>query len=199
MTKLEFLAQLEKLLCGLPQDDIQKSLEFYSEMIDDRIEDGFSEEEAISQIGNIGDIAKQILMDIPLPKLVKKKITPRRRMGALEIVLLILGSPIWLSLFISMIAVVLSLYISLWSVIISLYSVAASLIACTIGGAVSGVTFIFSGKYAAGVFMIGAGILCLGLGILMFIGCNYAARGVVWLSRKILFFIKSCFIKGEVK
>lgn len=199
MNKQEFLTKLEIALCGLPIDDINQSLQYYNEMIDDRIEDGLSEQEAVASIGEPDKIAKEILMDIPLPKLVKKKIKPKRRMGALEIVLLVLGSPIWLSLLIAAIAIVLSLYVSLWSVIISLYSVAVSLIACTIGAVVSGVVFTLSSKYAAGVFMIGAGIICLGLGILVFIGCNYVAKGVVWLSRKILVFIKSCFIKGEVK
>ena len=199
MNKREFLEALQKLLGGLPEEDIQKSLEFYSEMIDDKIEDGLSEEDAVSQIGNIEDIAKQILSDIPITKLVKQKIKPKRRMSALEIVLLVLGSPIWLSLFITLFAVVLSIYVVLWSVIISLYSVAAAFVACAVGGAVSGIVFISLGKGAVGTFMLGAGILCLGLGILMFIGCNTIVKGIVWLSRKIWLFIKSCFVKGEVK
>ena len=77
MTKLEFLEELKKELCGLPSEDVQKSLEFYSELIDDKIEDGLSEEDAVSQIGNIEEIAKQILSDIPITKLVKQKIKPK--------------------------------------------------------------------------------------------------------------------------
>ena len=37
MNKQEFLTQLRQGLSGLPQDDIEKRLTFYSEMIDDRI------------------------------------------------------------------------------------------------------------------------------------------------------------------
>ena len=199
MNKREFLEALQKLLGGLPEEDIQKSLEFYSEMIDDRIEEGFSEQEAVAAIGDPTKIAKEILADIPIAKLVKQKIKPKRRMSALEIVLLVLGSPIWLSLFITLFAVVLSIYVVLWSVIISLYSVAAAFVACAVGGAVSGIVFISLGKGAVGTFMLGAGILCLGLGILMFIGCNTIVKGIVWLSSKIWLFIKSCFVKGEVK
>ena len=48
MNKAQFLCELEKLLYGLPQEDIKQSLDYYSEIIDDRIEDGLSEYDAIS-------------------------------------------------------------------------------------------------------------------------------------------------------
>ena len=48
MNKQEFLSQLRKGLAGLPQNDIEERLAFYGEMIDDRIEEGLSEEEAVS-------------------------------------------------------------------------------------------------------------------------------------------------------
>ena len=44
MNKQEFLAGLRKGLSGLPQEDIEERLLFYSEMIDDRIEEGMEEE-----------------------------------------------------------------------------------------------------------------------------------------------------------
>ena len=40
MKKTEFLAQLRGRLGQLPPQDIEKTLEYYSEMIDDKIEDG---------------------------------------------------------------------------------------------------------------------------------------------------------------
>ena len=48
MNKQEFLVQLRNALSGLPKDDIEERIEFYSEMIEDRIEEGLSEEEAIA-------------------------------------------------------------------------------------------------------------------------------------------------------
>ena len=47
MSKQEFLAQLRKGLSGLPKEDLEERLTFYSEMIDDRIDDGMAEEEAV--------------------------------------------------------------------------------------------------------------------------------------------------------
>ena len=56
MLKQEFLAQLRDALCGLPQRDIDERLTFYSEMIDDRMEEGLSEEEAVAAVGSVDEI-----------------------------------------------------------------------------------------------------------------------------------------------
>ncbi len=42
-------------------------------MIDDRVEEGLTEEEAISEIGTVNEILSQIIEEIPLSKLVKEK------------------------------------------------------------------------------------------------------------------------------
>ena len=46
MLKNEFMEQLRSRLVGLPSQEVEERLGFYSEMIDDRIEDGLTEEEA---------------------------------------------------------------------------------------------------------------------------------------------------------
>lgn len=194
MTKQEFLNKLENALCGLPQDDIKKSLDFYSEMIDDRIEDGLSEQEAVA-VFDVDKIAKTILADIPITKLVKQTIKPKRRISTIEIILLVLGSPIWLALLISLLAVVLSIYVTLWSVIISLYAVFASLLACGIAGVLSVIGFCILGNVVQGAFIAGAGLVCLGLAIFMFMASNLAAKGLIWLGKKIWFGIKGCFVR----
>ena len=55
MDKRTFLNSLREQLYGLSQSDIDKSLEYYSEMIDDRMEDGVSEEEAVGYVIAAGD------------------------------------------------------------------------------------------------------------------------------------------------
>lgn len=195
MNKQQFLEELKKHLYGLPQDDIQRSLDYYAEMIDDRIEDGLSQEEAVAAIGDPEKIANGILMDIPLPKLVKQKIRPKHRMGAGEITLLILGSPIWFSLLISVVAVVLSVYVVLWSVIISLYAVSFSLAACGVAGVFALAIFGITGNMTQGIFIAGCGLICVGLAILMFMASNLVTKGLLWVSKKIWLGIKSCFVK----
>lgn len=199
MDKLEFLALLRKELSGLPQDSIEECLTFYSEMIDDRIEDGLSEQDAVCEIGSVEEIVSQTVSEIPLGKLVKEKITPKKRLSVLEIVLLALGSPIWLSLLIAFFAVFLSLYISLWSVIISLWAVFVSVIGCAIGGIVSGILFIVFKNTISAIAMISTSLVCAGLSILLFFGCKAVTKGFLRITKKSLSGIKNSFIKKEAE
>lgn len=182
MTKKEFLAQLRKGLSGLPQDELAEQLSFYSEMIEDRIEEGLSEEEAVSAVGSVEEIIAQVNKDVPLKK------NTNRRLKAWEIVLLVLGSPIWFSLGIAAFAVALSLYISAWAIIISLWAVFGSLTACSFGAVAAGIVFACSGKVLSGAAIIAGGIVCAGLSIFMFYGCQVATKGILALT-------KICFIK----
>ena len=195
MSKQEFLTQLRKGLSGLPQGDIEERLAFYSEMIDDQMEEGLSEEEAVSAVGTVDEIVKQAVAETPLAKIAKERIKSKRRISAGEIVLLILGSPIWLSLVIAAFAVILSLYISLWAVIVSLWAVFVSLAAGFIGGVLSCIIFAIGGNVASGIAMLAAGIVCAGLSILMFYGCKVVTKGILLLTKKMAIWIKNCFIK----
>lgn len=199
MDKQEFLTQLRNRLSGFPQDDIEERVTFYGEMIEDRIEEGLSEEEAISAIGSADDIVSQAVADIPLARIAKERITPKRHLNVWEIVLLALGSPIWLSLAIAAFAVILSLYVSLWSVIISLWAVFASTACCSLTGVVAGLVLARSNNVLTGTAMIGAGLVCAGLSIFMFYGCKAATNGILMFTKKFAVWIKNCFIrKGNV-
>ena len=98
MTKNEFIAALKSKLSGLPQNELDERLEFYCEMIEDKIEDGATEEEAVSSIGSVEDVSDRVLADVPFSSIVKEKIKNSRALSAWEIVLLVLGFPIWFSL-----------------------------------------------------------------------------------------------------
>ena len=197
MSKQEFLAQLRKGLSGLPQEDIEESLAFYSEMIDDQMEEGLAEEEAVSAVGTVDEIVTQVVAETPLAKIAKERIKSKRRLSAGEIVLLTLGSPIWLSLGISAFAVILSLYISLWAVIVSLWAVFVSLAVGSIGGVLSCIIFAIDGNVASGISMLAAGIVCTGLSIFSFYGCKAATKGILILTKKMAIGIKNCFMKKE--
>ena len=85
MNKEEFLNALRSALAGLPQEDIEERLAFYSESIDDRVEDGLTEEEAVEAIGTVDEVRDQIMAEIPLTKLVREKMRPKGRLRAWEI------------------------------------------------------------------------------------------------------------------
>ena len=60
MKKSEFLSELKKYLYGLPEEEIKESLDYYAEIIDDRIEDGADEETAVDGVGKPWIIAGSV-------------------------------------------------------------------------------------------------------------------------------------------
>lgn len=197
MSKQEFLQQLRYGLNGLPTHEIEERVSFYTEMIDDKIEEGLSEEEAVKSIGPVEGIISQILADIPLSRCIKEKITPKRKLGTAEIVLLVLGSPIWLSLLLAFASILFSVYISLWAVVISLWTAFGSLIICSISGMAASVLYIFEGHGIICLAYMGESLVCMGIAIFMFFGCKAATKGTVLLLKNLLLWIKGKFIKKE--
>ncbi len=199
MNKAEFLHTLRTKLSGFPEKEVEERLTFYSEILDDRIEEGVSEEDAVRELGTVEEIAVQIAGDIPFTRIVKNKVTPKRRLSAWEIVLLTLGSPLWLSLLLAAFAVLLSLYAVVWSVLISLWAVFVSLLACAVVGVVAGVLFLMQSSDPAAVALMGAGLLCAGISVFLFFACKAASVGIVRLTKRMGLGIKQCFVKKEKK
>lgn len=200
MTKREFLTELREALAGLPQRDIDERIAFYSEMIDDRMEEGLPEQEAVAAVGSVSDIVLQVVDEYPFPELIKVRIRSRKQVSALTIVLLVLGSPIWLSLLIAAAAVLLSLYVVLWSVIVAVWSVFVSLAACAAGGLVGGIGFAVGGYAYSGLAVLAAALVCGGLAIFAFYGCKAATKGTLLFTKRIALGIKkACMGKGDAR
>ena len=196
MDKYDFLLALEDRLAGLPEADRQASLDFYAEMLDDLTESGMTEREAVASLGSVDAIAEEILLEMPLPKLVKAKMK-KRRLSGLEITLLAVGFPIWLPIGIALLAVVFAIYISLWAVVVSLYAANVAMAACAPTGILAAVVLFASGKPAAALLFLGAGLALAGLSILWFLLCNLTAKGMWKLGRLTLRGIKACFIRKK--
>ncbi len=183
MTKGVFLAQLREALGGLPSADAEERLTFYAEMIDDRVEDGIPEEEAVAAIGSVEEIAAQIIAETPLATLVKEKIRPQKRLPLWAIVLLIVGVPVWGSLLIAAFAVAFSLYVALWSIVVSLWAVFAALVGSALGCIVGGVGFAVGGFVPTGLASVAAGLVCAGFSVFAFFGCRAVTSGLVLLTK----------------
>lgn len=197
MTKIKFLLSLHDRLSGLPKDDVEERLSFYSEMIEDRIEEGLSEEEAVAAVGEVDEIVEQIVGDIPLSKIAKEKIKPKRRLKGWESLLLILGFPVWFPLLMAAFSVVLAIALSWWAVIVSFWSVFVSVVAVSVGTLLSGVGIALGLNGLTGLALIGAGCICVGASIFLFFGCRAATKGSVFLTKKIALGIKKSFVKKE--
>lgn len=196
MTKNEFLSELCRGLGGVSENDIWERVSFYSEMIDDRIEEGLTEEEAVAEMGSVDAIVSGILADIPLNKLVKEKIRPKRTLAAWEIILIVLGSPLWISLLAAVIAVIIAAYAVMWSLVVSLWAVEASLLGSSFGLLVCGI-FSASGHLIPAAALSGAAMICAGLSVFLFFGCVSATKGMVKLSKVLILCIKRSFVKRE--
>lgn len=196
MNKESFLSALRSRLAGLPQEDVEERLNFYAEMIEDRMEEGLSEEEAVAEVGSVDEIAAQILGDIPLSKIVKNKM-PKRRLQAWEIVLLVLGFPVWFPLLIAGVAVVFSLYIIIWAVIVSLWAAFVAVLVSAFALIIVGVWSAISVSAPAGIAVVGVGIFCAGFSIFLCFGCVAATKGMAILTKKIGLGLKKCLIRKE--
>ena len=193
MNKEQFLTELKNGLSGLPQNDIDERMLFYGEMIDDRMEEGMNEEEAVAGIGSVDEIVSQTISEVPLTKIVKKRMTPERSLQTWEIVLIVLGLP----LLAAFVAVVLSMYAVIWSLIITLWAVELTFIACALSGIAAAAAYWLHGNLIPGFAMLGAAFLCGGISIFVFFGCLAASKGILHLTGKAALGIKTMFIRKE--
>ncbi|MBM6693315.1 DUF1700 domain-containing protein [Pseudoflavonifractor capillosus] len=197
MNKQEFLAALQAGLKGLPRGDIQHWVEFYREMVEDRMEDDMSEEEAVAALGPVRDLVAQILSETPLPRLVHEKVKPKRPMKAWEIILLVLGSPVWVPLACAAVLVLLAGYAVLWACIITLYAV-------DLTAALGGVALIISALFyfppnhvLSQIFFGGTGLMSAGIAVLLFLVSGKVTTWLLRLSKKALLAVKFRFVQKE--
>lgn len=210
MNREEFLTALREGLTGLPQEDIDRSVDFYSEMIADSIEDGLSEADAAAAVGSVREIIAQIWSEAALPKPENTNIyengneKQKRVWKAWEIVLLVLGSPVWLPLVLTaflllLVAALLALmcYLLLWCIVVIFYAADLVFAAGAVAGIFGSLAYFPLGNVAGGILFIGAGLVCAGIAILLFFGCNQVAKGTLVLGQKLAGSIRTRFRKKE--
>ncbi len=182
MTKLEFLTTLREKLAGIPEEDLMGSVSFYSEMIDDRMEDGMTESEAVANVGDAEQIARQIRSQAgnfePQPTVTDTTSSKVRYVlrnpllaGLFSLFLLIL----WI--------VAVALIICLWTVVVSVY---AAGISCAVSGGalpVAGIGLMIAGFSGNGLFVLGAGVFLIGFTVLWWLVCKYATLAAAKLTK----------------
>ncbi len=199
MDKYDFLLTLEARLEGLPEADKQASIDYYAEILDDLIESGMAETEAVASLGSVESITEEILLDMPLSKLVKAKMKPKRRLRAWEITLIAVGSPVWFPILLSLAVVALAVYIVFWAVVISLYAADLCFAVGALAGLLAAVLLFVERLPFTALLFLGAGLVLAGLAILWFFLCNLTAKGTWKLGKLTLRGIKACFIRKEGK
>ncbi|HPG92770.1 MAG TPA: DUF1700 domain-containing protein [Clostridia bacterium] len=150
MNKQEFMTFLTKKLHRFDYKNIQDAVSYYDEIIDDKVREGMSEEEAVASLGNLNDIVAETASEMVADNKIKN---PGRGLFLLMATIL---SPVILPLAI----VILTLYVVIFAVWISLIAAfGASALGVLVGG--------FFSVFTLGD--IGVGILILGLSLIAFV------------------------------
>ena len=195
MTKHEFLDQLHKALSGLPPHEIDEQLTYYSEMIDDKIEEGISEEEAIAQIGPIEEIAAQFKTELPRKDALKEAIFKNYSLPLWAIICLIIGIPVWGSLLIGAISIVFSTVVAIFAGVISLWAVSVAIGGCVIGMVIIAIMQFSHGQAAAAICLLGGALVCIGLTILLVLSSKAVTKCILWCIKRIISEIRNFIAK----
>ena len=159
MKRNEYLRALNRALRRAGVADRQKTLDFYAEMIDDGREQGLSETEAVARLDAPEEVVRVLCLESSLP--------PRRKRGAMEWVLLSLGSPFLLALALTFFALLVAALAVLFSALVAVDAAEFSLLAAGIGSL--GMCAFGSFPHAASlVFAIGTSLVLEGLALLLF-------------------------------
>lgn len=199
MNKNEFLQELAIDLVGLPQEDGERWLEYYAEMLNDRIEDGMSEESAVADLGDPKEIVRQILSQTPFVRLIKNKLKPNHKLRVWEIILIALGSPIWLALVVSAAAIFFSVFVSLWAGIVSLWATELALCVSGVGCFLLFGLQICLGYPVRSLMFLGTCFIALGLSYFGWYLCKYLTVFLWKLCKVFVLFVKSLFVEKEGK
>ena len=197
MTKQEFLDRLRAGLSGLPEADIEEQIRFYSEIIDDRMEDGLSEEESVKQTGDPDQIAEKIISETPISRLVKEKVKNRQPMGALAIILLVLGFPLWFPLVITIFAVLFSIFVTIFAILFSLWVTDFAMALSSPGLFIGAIVYFVNANVTQGFLSLASSFAMAGLSILMFFACKAISKFTIRLLKALALGIRKLILGRE--
>lgn len=199
MKREEYLDRIRALLQNLPPEDLERSLAFYAESIADRMEDGMSEEEAVASLESPEEAANAILLEQPLPTLVKVRVKERRQLSTLEILLLVLGFPLWLPLLLTALVLVFTFILLTWVLVLVPASVCLALGASAIAVLFAGVLSLTKIALPAILAAPGAALILAGLAILAGFIVVGTVRLALIVTRALVRGLKSLLIRKEDK
>ncbi len=196
MTKKEFVRALYANLSNVPDKELEERVMFYSEMIDDLIEEGYSEEQAVKKIGSVEDISAAIAKEFPLTSGKEAK-NKNSKISSGQVLMITLGSPLWISLLVAAFAVVISLYAVIWSVVVGFWAIEVSLWAGALYGIIGAVVLPFFNSGFTAILLLSCAAVCAGLAIFSLYGCKATTRLALFLTKKSAQLIKTLFTGGN--
>lgn len=198
MTRNEFITSLSARLHSIPEAEKNKALDWYSELICDRMEE-MPEADAVSGIGSVDEIADEILSqyrqnttavhssDSTEPQ---SRRSPDKGVNtALVIFAAVVLSPIWLPLLITGLSLALVAVLLVWCAVVTVGVMLVSAAAVGAVGLVYGFWALFVINPAYGLLVLGTALISAGLTLalipLIVVTVKGAAEFTVWSVGKI--------------
>ncbi len=160
MNKHEFMEELKTKLSHMPYSEVERILSFYEESISDRIESGMSEEEAVSDMGDINSIESDIEGEFTIPVINKVSGSKNK---VLWIILIILASPFWLTIASLIFALIITVVALAGSMLLMAFSVELVFATAGLAGILQGIFNMFHIGVPQGLALMAMGIASLGL------------------------------------
>ena len=186
MTKVDYLAKLDKYLRKLPKEDYQEAMDYFSEYFEEAGPE--NEAQVIAELGTPKEAARDIISRLLDEKIIDQEKTPKSRV-----------SMVWLAILaviITPVALPLALVLFLAVITILALGVAAIAVVLSLGVAflTSGIYMLFDSwsylniSFSATALSFGLGLLALGLSLLALLAagavCKVVGRSIVNLARK---------------
>ena len=186
MTKVEYLAKLDKYLRKLPKEDYQEAMDYFSEYFEEAGPE--NEAQVIAELGTPKEAARDIISRLLDEKIIDQEKTPKSRVSMVWLAILaILSAPVTLPL---------ALFLFLAVITILALGVAAIVVVLSLWAAflISGIYMLFAFwsypyiSFSATALSFGLGLLALGLSLLALLAagavCKVVGRSIVNLARK---------------
>ncbi len=165
MTKREFFDALTARMKSLPKEEQNRVIRYYNEVLEDYMEDGMTESEAVAQLEDVDTIAKRILLEYAMESHNKAPVEAnpvykaekyKKQGNVLMVVLALITIPFWGSILVSLLGAVFAIAAALFCIPISLGAAAIGCMAMT-------PVLIFTGQVGKGFFVLAAGLICVAL------------------------------------
>lgn len=186
MTKVEYLAKLDKYLRKLPKEDYQEAMDYFSEYFEEAGPE--NEAQVIAELGTPKEAARDIISRLLDEKIIDQEKTPKSRVSMVWLAILaILSAPVTLPL---------ALFLFLAVITILALGVTAIAVVLSLGVVflTSGIYMLFDSwsylniSFSATALSFGLGLLALGLSLLALLAagavCKVVGRSIVNLARK---------------
>lgn len=193
MKKDEFMKLLKKNITSMKKKDREEILEYYEEIILDKMESGLTEQDAVKDLGNPEAVAQKILKENATKDKCSEELFEKTIPASstfVKVILFLIACPILLPLAFAIVI----LLLSFWIIIVCFYFTAIMLGIAGIIHFPFSIFLLFTSP-PHGILQLGICLSFVGFGIFLFLGTEYLMRLAVRITKSFGQFVPK-FFKG---